>query len=371
MAEHPLISLCMIVRDEERWLKKCLKSIYKVVDEIIIVDTGSNDSSKEIGISFGAKIYDYIWIDSFAAARNFGIEKARGEWILWLDADEEIEIAHIELFHNMLRSYEKDALAVPIISYYGDFPVDTGRAYVFCSHRLFRNNKGYKFVGDIHEYPDIEGFVPDYQKDMLHLAKIHHYGYMDEVNEGKKKHKRNIQILQKVKAKSENNPWIDYHIASELYRARQFERAFNQVNAAIRGFLNNKQLPPAITYKLKYDILIIQRSFDGAWPGIEKAIELYPEYVDLHFYKGIIFFEKMMYEDAITVFQHCLKLGEANYQYLILAGCGSYQAWYYIGMCHEKMGKLDEALKDFRNTLSIYKDHKEAQKKISQLAFSL
>lgn len=357
----------MIVKDEERWLEKCLKSIYGAVDEIIIVDTGSSDRTKEICIAFGAQIYDYIWIDSFAAARNFGIKKAKGEWILWLDADEEVELEDVDLFLNMLRSYEKDALAVPIISYYGNFPVDAGRAYTYCSHRLFRNNKGYKFVGNIHEYPDIHGLTPDYQKDMLNIVKIHHYGYMDEVNEDKKKHERNIQILQKVKVKSGNNPWIDYHIASEFYRARQLERAYNQVNVAICGFLNNKQLPPAITYKLKYDILIISRSFAGAWPGIEKAIELYPEYVDLHFYKGIIFFEKMMYEEAISVFQHCLKLGERNYQYLTLVGCGSYQAWYYIGMCHEKMGKLDDALEDFRNTLSIYKDHEDAQKKISQL----
>lgn len=357
MEENPLISLCMIVKDEERWIENCLKSIYKTVNEIIIVDTGSSDRTKEICMAFDSKILDYTWEDSFAAARNYGIQKAKGEWILWLDADEEIVLTDGELLLNFLRTYEEDALAVPVVSYYGKLPVDAGRAYTFCSHRFFRNNKGYEFIGDIHEYPDIKGFIPDYKKDMLHIAKIYHYGYLDEVNEGKKKSERNIQILQKVKAKSEGSPWVDYHIASEYYRAEQYKMAFDQVNAAICGFLNNKQIPPAIVYKLKYDILIIRSSYDSAWPGIEKAIELYPDYVDLHFYKGLILYEKEMYVDAMTTFQHCLILGEQNYKYLTLVGCGSYRAWYYICRCYEKMGKKDEEINDLRNTISIYKDY--------------
>lgn len=358
MTEHPFISLCMIVKDEERWIESCLKSIYSAVDEIIIVDTGSGDRTKDICMTFGAKVFDYIWRDSFAEARNHGIRKAKGEWILWLDADEEMEFEDIEIFLTMLRSYKKDALEVPVVCYYGDFPVDATRAYTFCSYRLFRNNKGYKFVGDIHEYPDIKGFTPDYDKDMLQLAKIYHYGYMDEVNEGKKKSERNIKILQKVRAESDDNPWVDYHIASEYYHAGKYEMAFNQVNMAIWGFLNKKQIPPAIAYKLKYDILLISSNYDSAWPGIEKAIELYPDYVDLHFYKGLIFYEKKMYVDAIPIFQHCLKLGEQNYKYLTLVGCGSYRSWYYIGMCHEKLGKKEEANEDFKHTISIYKDYK-------------
>lgn len=363
MIEHPFISLCMIVKDEERWIESCLKSIYTAVDEIIIVDSGSGDRTREICLSFGAEVFDFTWRDSFSEARNYGINKAKGKWILWLDADEEMKLEDREMFLTMLRSYTKDALEVPIVSYYGDFPVNAGRAYTFCSYRLFRNNKGYRFVGDIHEYPDIEGFIPDYDKDMLKLAKIYHYGYLDEVSEAKKKSDRNIKILQKVRAQSVDNPWVDYHMASEYYRAGKYEMAFNHVNMALWGFLNKKQIPPAIAYKLKYDILLISSNYDGAWPGVEKAIELYPDYVDLHFYKGLIFFEKKMYADAIPIFQHCLKLGEQNYKYLTLVGCGSYRAWYYIGMCHEKLGKQEESYEDFKRTISIYKDYNGSKNK--------
>lgn len=85
------ISLCMIVRNEEKSLHRCLSTIASLVDEIVIVDTGSTDKTKEIALSFGAVIYDFEWIDNFSAARNFAFSKATQEYILWLDADDYIK----------------------------------------------------------------------------------------------------------------------------------------------------------------------------------------------------------------------------------------------------------------------------------------
>ena len=79
----PKLTLSMIVKNEEQYLHGCLKSVKDVADEIIIVDTGSTDSTKDIASSFGAKIYDFDWIDDFSAARNFALEKSTGDWILY------------------------------------------------------------------------------------------------------------------------------------------------------------------------------------------------------------------------------------------------------------------------------------------------
>lgn len=84
------ISLCMIVRDEELTLERCLTGIKGIVDEIIIVDTGSVDRTKEIAAKFTTKIYDFTWIDDFAAARNYSFSMAQMDYILWLDADDVI-----------------------------------------------------------------------------------------------------------------------------------------------------------------------------------------------------------------------------------------------------------------------------------------
>ena len=84
------VSLCMIVRNEEQVLGRCLSCVKDFADEIIIVDTGSNDKTKEIASLFTDQIYDFPWIDDFAAARNFAFQKGTGDYLFWLDADDVI-----------------------------------------------------------------------------------------------------------------------------------------------------------------------------------------------------------------------------------------------------------------------------------------
>ena len=85
------VSLCMIVRNEEDVLGRCLESVKDIVDEIIIVDTGSTDKTKEIAGRFTNAVYDFPWIDDFSAARNFSFSKATMDYQMWLDADDVIE----------------------------------------------------------------------------------------------------------------------------------------------------------------------------------------------------------------------------------------------------------------------------------------
>ena len=93
-SHHPpqaKVSLTMIVRDEEQTLPLCLESVRGLFDEIIVVDTGSKDRTKEIALGFGARVIDFAWIDDFAAARNVSLANATGDYVLWLDADDVIE----------------------------------------------------------------------------------------------------------------------------------------------------------------------------------------------------------------------------------------------------------------------------------------
>lgn len=100
---RPFISLCMIVKNEAERVAACLQSVRDVVDEIIITDTGSTDGTMDICRSMGAAVYSYEWDDSFANARNAGIARATGQWIFWLDGDEELD--HDE--RGQLREFVK------------------------------------------------------------------------------------------------------------------------------------------------------------------------------------------------------------------------------------------------------------------------
>jgi tetratricopeptide (TPR) repeat protein len=147
----------------------------------------------------------------------------------------------------------------------------------------------------------------------------------------------------------------------------QWLLAFNHVNKSIVGFILSGYTPPALLYRLKYSILIKLESFDGAWPGIEKAIMLYPDYVDLHFYKGIILFGKQMFKEALNAFDYCIELGEDNLKYLILKGVGSFLAWYYKGACYEKMVRIDEAVCAYSKSVELSATFEDAVQALNKL----
>lgn len=167
MKSKPTISLCMIVKDEQSFLGECLKSISRLVDEIIIVDTGSKDDTIKIAESFGAKVIEHKWNNDFSEARNVSLKHATKDWILVLDADEMISKRDFENILALLREESYDALYLiqrnylikGILSsadvssnddnypeskdYIGWSPIDT--------IRIFRNHRGYSFNDVIHE----------------------------------------------------------------------------------------------------------------------------------------------------------------------------------------------------------------------------
>jgi len=211
------ISLCMIVKNEEEWLQRCLDSIKGLVDEIIIVDTGSTDNTKEIAKKFKAKIFDFTWKDNFADARNFSISKATGSWILWLDADETIAQKDHSLLKKLVaeeqfpiivleqRHYTNDAknpLFKKIDARYEKEAQGFAGYYPTLITRLFKNNVGLQFDGAVHETID---------KSMQRLGlkflrtdiPIHHYQNMKSDAQMKDKKEKYAKLLEE---KEKNDP---------------------------------------------------------------------------------------------------------------------------------------------------------------------
>lgn len=364
-ANMPDISLCMIVRDEERSIGRCLESAARIADEMIIVDTGSRDHTRKICGEFGARLFDFKWTHNFAAARNFGLEKASCGWILWLDADEELQVYDLPALKAFLRDYQKDLAPVRMLHFYGPVPADAQRSHVCSAFRLFRNGAGIRFTGKIHErlVPGADEPVPP--MEATRLLRILHYGYMDDELENK--NYRNIDLLLREREALPGDAWLDYHLAAEYYRLADYEKACQFVNTAIIRFLKKGILPPSLSYKLKYDILVATGNFTAAYPGIEKAIELYPDYVDLHFYKGLIQFEAGEYEKAGLTFQHCLILGEGNPEYLILSGSGGFLSLYHLGLCYEKLHKHEQAAEAYRQAVLLSPDFEPAGQRLEAL----
>jgi len=173
----PRLSLCMIVRDEEKWITACLDSVRDAADEMIVVDTGSRDATPELAERCGAKVYAFAWNDDFAEARNFSLDRASGDWILLLDADERLDPAGRPAIRDILGSDLRLA-SLTVVNYYGGDPPDPARSNRLAQYRLFRNSPKLRFKGAIHE--QLERVPELTPASVVRLpAVIHHYGYMD------------------------------------------------------------------------------------------------------------------------------------------------------------------------------------------------
>ena len=159
-----MISACMVVKNEEAMLSGCLSSIKPIVDEVIVVDTGSIDKTIEIAKKFGAKVHDFEWNGDFSSARNFSLEKASGDWIIVIDADEILEPKDQEGIKKLVSMNEFDAFSVIQRTYTDEssnleFVKLPQKRYGFLGYfdveviRIFRNN-GYKYSGKVHELID-------------------------------------------------------------------------------------------------------------------------------------------------------------------------------------------------------------------------
>src|SRR3990170_9028860 len=157
----PNISACMIVKNEEEFLPNCLNSIKAAVDEIIVVDTGSADDTVNIAKNFGAKVYHHPWNDSFSEARNHCLNYASGDWILQIDADEELEQADIPKLRLVISDNRYNGIIIAIQSIIKD------GLHTFYHPRIFRRGKGF-YKDIIHEKNIIYGEKVPNQKKVFH-----------------------------------------------------------------------------------------------------------------------------------------------------------------------------------------------------------
>ncbi len=152
------ISLCMIVKNEEASLARCLDSVNGIADEIVIVDTGSTDQTRQIAARYTERIIDFEWVDDFAAARNFAFEQATSEYILWLDADDVFEPDDRVKFIELKRSMDPAVDSVTM-DYHLSFTAEGKVAYSLRRNRLVRRDRNYRWIGAVHEYLEVVGHL--------------------------------------------------------------------------------------------------------------------------------------------------------------------------------------------------------------------
>ena len=218
------VSLCMIVKNEEKVIGRCLKSVADSVDEIIILDTGSTDNTKSIVSKFTENIYDFKWIDDFAAARNAVFEKATKEYVLWLDADDVIDEVNLDKFNKLKEMLEKDVDSVTM-EYQLAFDEYGNVIFSLRRNRLVKRADKFRWIGPVHEYLEVGGKI--YHSD---VAVIH-----KSINHDSD---RNLKIYEKRLSMGEEfSPRDTYYFANELMDHKKYKLAAQYYNQ----FLNSRK----------------------------------------------------------------------------------------------------------------------------------
>lgn len=351
LERRPLISLCMIVKDEADQLPRCLGSVRGIADELVVVDTGSSDDTAAIAEAHGARIVHDPWRGDFAAARNAGVERARGEWILFLDADEALDPAQGEELRQVAAQCEDEGLFLEIHNYVGD-----GRqgATVNPVLRMFRNRPAYRFEGRIHEQiaASILAGKPDASFRLTGFV-VHHYGYQQARVEAKGKVERNMRLLEEALTEEPDNAFYHYNLGVEYLRTGRPEPAlahFREASARID--------PVAVSYAhlvAKYEVRCLQGL--GRWSEAadraNEALLLYPDYTDLVQYKAASELALGREAEAARSLVRAMELGRAPSPYHTEDGIGTYQTAYLLGELMEARGDIDEALLWYREAVRL------------------
>lgn len=334
----------MIVKNEETNLPKCLEAASPLVDEIVIVDTGSVDNTKNIALSFGAKVYDFKWTNNFAAARNYGLKKSTGDWNLILDADEVI----VDGDKNTLVSFAKNN------------PNCIGRIHM--THSFYEDNvlsyskeslprfapKGALYSGKVHEQLDSK-----YPRKNVSID-VDHSGYLNS-----NKSDRNLTLILKELEKSPKDNYLLYQAARTYFVSKDYQRAdiyFKRCYSSIKQSMSYYK-----TYIVSYLYNL------SNLPNIEEGLKIIDSHrdnlaqdADFNFACGIYYLNLILSntEKYINYFEYieesymkCLEIGETSNNSVL--GVGSYKAMYNLATFYEVMGDKQKSINYYKRSADL------------------
>jgi glycosyltransferase involved in cell wall biosynthesis len=307
-AVRPRLSICLVVKNEEKFLVQCLQSVRGLAAQLIVVDTGSTDRTVEIARKFGAQIYAFPWCDDFAAARNAALEHATGDWILVLDADEELPAAqHAALLADLKKSGTL-AHRLPLVN----AGQNDGRSFV---PRLFRNAPGVCYSGRVHEqvFPSL---LPHCQawglKTALGTAEILHHGYTKEIIRDRNKIERNLKLLRLAVAENPADVNLVMNFGLELVRSDDLISGVEKYRAAF--YMMSAQPAAGVVPELR-EVLLTQ--FTSQLYKVRAHAEVVEVLnsplarkhgltASLHLALGLAHFELKQFSEAADQMRRCL-----------------------------------------------------------------
>lgn len=299
------LSLCIICKDEEAKIQRCIASVKEVVDEIVVVDTGSKDKTVEIAESEGAVIHRIEWENDFAKARNQALEKVKGKWVIFLDADEYVAKQSLPFIRSYISIGEErgfDVILIDSINYN-----DSGISNTLKLPKIFRRDDRMIYQGAIHErlvHLDRQLKALDCSRDII----VFHDGFDSKVMNDKNKSERNGNLLLKELEKDPDNSNLHYYIAENYEVQSNFEKALEHALLAVeKGTFTLAGTGQRSYAKILFSGLRLKKSHEFMDEYYEKAIAYDSQYPDFDWYYGVFLCEQGEMEKGIFLLEQCIR----------------------------------------------------------------
>ena len=343
----PTISLCMIVRNEEMHIARCLDSVAELVDEIIIVDTGSTDRTIEIVSGYTSKVYSFPWNDDFSEARNNSFSRASMDYCMWMDADDILEETEKEKFLQLKQSLTLDTDIV-MMKYNTSFDEAGKPSFSYFRERWIRNCTQYRWVGAVHEVIPPNGKV--IYSDIAISHKKMGAGDPD----------RNLKIYKKMIAGGKPlEPRHQYYYGRELYYHKQYKEAVSVLEQFLLsedGWIENKIEACSICANCylhlgqeQSALTTLLRSMSYDLPRAELCCDI-----------GKFFLERGNYQNAIYWYEAALRTPKNEYSNgFVLPDCYDYVPFLQLCVCYDKLGNRQKA-KEYNERAGACKPYSQA-----------
>ncbi len=302
MHAGPTISLCMIVKNEEKFLPGCLASAAPYVDEMVVVDTGSTDRTVEIARSFGARVYHFDWVHDFAAARNESLRHATGDWVLQLDADERLDLlGSPQALREAAMAPGVDGYVVLIVCHRG--AQDQSNYSVSHNYRFFRKLPGIHYEREVHE--SVEPFLLRAGARTANAPfVIEHEGYRDDGVSLRGKLERNLEILKRRLEQTPQDPFALYYLGATYTSIGRLEEGLKALEQGLELEETNDCLKAMMLNAMSSTYLTvgnIEKTIESA----KQSLNIKPNQNTAHYFLGRAYYSSNKYKEALPHLLYC------------------------------------------------------------------
>lgn len=332
-----MLSVCIITKNEQSNLERCLRSLKAYPFEIVVVDTGSCDQTLDVAFKYANSVYEFAWCDDFAKAKNYAVSKAKHDMVLVLDSDEYIRSIQLEPFCRLIRNFpEKVGRIQRCNQLEQNHEIRESKEYI---NRIFNRDR-FHYEGKIHE----QLVAADKNSYATYLAPviIGHTGYLLSEEEKIKKAQRNIRLL-KLELSQNTDPYILCQLGKSYYMIQDYDMAIKYFSEAL-----SFDLDPKLEYVIDmvdcYGYALLNSGRTGEALFFQNIYEEFGDSADFQFLMGLIYMNNEQFELAIQEFLKATHKKDCR-----MTGVNSYLAYYNIGVIYECLGNAKKAIEAYQN----------------------